>query len=128
MAGNIADMAQNNPYYVQQLCYNVWFNTENETSRFIIEQSVNQVIDSNAILYQEICENLSNTQINLLSAIANGENKLTSVETMQNYKLGTPRNVAKNKSSLKNKDLIDFHAKQAYFVDPIFELWYKQNF
>lgn len=86
------------------------------------------MIDSNAMLYQETCENLSNTQINLLKAIANGENKLTSIETMQNFKLGTPRNVAKNKISLGNKDLIDFYAKQAYFMDPIFELWFKQNF
>ncbi len=34
MAGSIADLVQNNPYYVQQLCYNVWFNTEHETSVF----------------------------------------------------------------------------------------------
>lgn len=44
------------------------------------------------------------------------------------FKLGTPRNVAKNKVSLGNRDLIDFHAKQSYFMDPIFELWFKQNF
>ena len=128
MAGGIADMVQNNPYYVQQLSYNVWLNTEHETSKFIIEQSINHMTDSNAILYQETCENLSNTQINLLKAIADGENKLTSIETMQNFKLGTPRNVTKNKVRLGDKDLIDFHAKQPYFMDPIFELWFKRNF
>ena len=86
------------------------------------------VLRSNVIFYQNICENLSTTQINLIKVVVSGETKFTSSEVMQYYKLGTPRNVSKNKLMLETKDIIDFHAERAYFVDPFFEFWFRKTF
>jgi len=61
------------------------------------------VVRSNALHYQDICDALSNTQLNLVFAILDGEKKLTASHTMQKYKLGTPRNVSKNKMILEER-------------------------
>ncbi len=73
-------------------------------------------------------ESISTTQINLLKAVSEGETQFTSAQVMQNYRLGTPRNVAKNKDILRNADFIDFNNGKAEFLDPAFELWFRKYF
>ncbi len=124
-AKEITDIAKNHPYYVQQLCHHIWNLTASNVNEAIITDSINMVLSTNSIFYQETFENLSNTQINLLKAILAGENQFTSVKTMKKFNLGTPRNVTKNKSILKNKDIIDFQGAQSIFNDPFFEFWIK---
>jgi hypothetical protein len=87
---------------------------------------MNLVVRSNALHYQDICDALSNTQLNLLYAILAGETKLTAAKTMQQYKLGTPRNVSKNKDILMDKDIVEIHGDSIMFNDPIFEYWLRQ--
>lgn len=71
---------------------------------------------------------ISSTQLNLLKAVARNEQKLTSAQIMQEYKLGTPRNVLKNKKILINNDIIDGPKGKLEFLDPVFELWFKKVF
>ena len=88
---------------------------------------MNLVLRSNTLYYQDICDALSNTQLNLLYAILAGETVLTGSETMLKYKLGTPRNVSKNKKILVDKYIVEIHGKSIIFNDPIFEYWLKQT-
>jgi hypothetical protein len=120
-------LTNNHPDYLQQLCHNVWNRTDSEASSKIVEESMNLVIRSHALHYQDICDALSNTQINLLYAILAGETKLTAAKTMQRFKLGTPRNVSKNKKILMVKDIIEIHGKSILFNDPILEYWLRQR-
>jgi hypothetical protein len=122
----IINMTSNHPDYLQQLCHNVWNGTDLNVSRETLTESMDLVIRSNVLHYQDICESLSNTQLNLLQAILAGEIKLTSTKAMQQYKLGTPRNVSKNKQVLMEKDLVEIHGKNISFNDPIFEYWLRK--
>jgi hypothetical protein len=119
-------MTNNHPDYLQQLCHNTWNGTISETTNHIIHEAMDLVINSNRLYYQDICDSLSNTQLNLLYAILAGETMLTASETMRKYKLGTPRNVSKNKSALQEKDIVEIHGKSIYFNDPVFEYWLRQ--
>ena len=116
-------MTNMHPDYLQQLCHNVWNRTDSEATSKMIEEAMTLVIRSNALHYQDMCDALSNTQINLLNAILAGETKLTAAKTMQQFKLGTPRNVSKNKQILIQKDIVEIHVQSITFNDPIFEYW-----
>ena len=120
-------MTNNHPDYLQQLCHNVWNGTGTETTDLIIDEAMNLVVSTNALHYQDICDALSNTQLNLLYAILDGKTKLTASDTMLKYKLGTPRNVSKNKMVLEKKDIVEIHGKSIIFNDPVFEYWLKQT-
>ena len=115
------------PYYVQQLSHLVWIKTETAVTETAIKQSIQELIDQNAILYFKDTEELNNTEIKLLRAIHAQEKQLSSKETIFKYNLGTSANVVKAKKSLVGKELIDMFKKQIYFLDPVFELWFAQN-
>lgn len=119
-------MTNNHPDYLQQLCHNVWNGTDSVATTKIVEGAMNLVLRSNALHYQDICDALSNTQLNLLFAILAGETRLTASKTMQQFKLGTPRNVSKNKNVLMEKDIVEIHGSSIIFNDPIFEYWLRQ--
>jgi len=86
------------------------------------------VLNSNSIFYQEVCDNLSLTQLNLIKAVMQGEKQFTAAEVMRRYNLGTPRNVSKNKDVLESKDIIDFSSDTPSFTDPFFKLWFGMTF
>jgi len=116
-------ITNNHPDYIQQLCHNVWNATESESTPRIIDEAMDLVVRSNALHYNNICDSLSNTQLNLVYAILAGESQLTAAQTMQKYKLGTPHNVSKNKKTLEEKDIVEIHGDSIGFNDPVFEHW-----
>jgi hypothetical protein len=111
-------------WYVQQYAHFVWSLTPKEVTKEILQQAFEQVVESNLPLFERECESLSASQINLLTAIANGEKNLTSVSVINKYNLGTPQNVSKNKQVLLKKDLIDKTSNGFAFLDPVFEQWF----
>ena len=115
-------------WYTQQLAHYTWNLTQKKASKTEINTALNELIYANAPLYQKEIEILSNTQLNLLKAVAKNETQFTSAATMQNFQLGTPRNVSKNKTLLINNDLIQEINGKFEFVDPAFYLWFKQQF
>lgn len=128
-AERIARLVNDHSYYLQQLANEIWMLTNNKVTDQIIEQSLENVINTNTIFYQEAMDHLSNTQIKLLQAIANNREHLFSVETVKEFNLGTPRNISKNKEVLEMKDIIYFYSKEKpSFVDPFFEIWFKKIF
>ncbi|MCF6359038.1 MAG: hypothetical protein L3J54_14660 [Draconibacterium sp.] len=127
LAVQIAHLMKNHPHYVQQLAHFVWSFSDTIVTPDVINHSIEFMINSNSPLFIKILEDLSNTQINLLKAISKQEKHLSANVTMQEYNLGTPRNVFKNKKMLENKDVIDVIPGEIRFIDPLFEVWFKRN-
>lgn len=127
LAAEIAVLMKNHPHYVQQLAHFTWtFSTKRTTSE-AIQYALEFMENTNSPLFIKTIEDLSVTQINLLTAIASGEKQFTAQETMENYNLGTPRNVQKNRLVLEKKDIIDVAPSGIVFIDPLFEIWFKKN-
>ena len=127
-AGMIADLMKCHPWYVQQLSHYTWNMTLKSATKTDIIRSLNELINANMPLYQRETEILSSTQLNLLKAVAHGETQLTSARVMNDYRLGTPRNVSKNKTILINDDVIGSSGGTYFFLDPAFELWFRKSF
>lgn len=124
----IASKMSNHSWYVQQLAHYTWKNTKTVVTREIVESALNQLVVTNAPLYQREVELLSGTQVHLLKAIAKGEEQLSGQEALRKYSLGTSANVVKNKKVLLEADIIDEESGKMVFLDPVFELWFMQRF
>lgn len=124
----IALKMDNHSWYVQQFAHYIWKNTKLEVDKNLLLDALNQLVYTNAPLYQRDIESLSGTQVNLLKAIASGETKLSGQETMRRYNLGTSANVVKNKKVLVESDVLDDNGGELKFLDPVFELWFKKQF
>lgn len=127
-ASLIAGLMQNHPWYVQQLSHYTWNLTTRSATKSDILTALKELINANMPLYQRETEILSITQLNLLKAIAKGESRITSTRVMTEYHLGTPRNASKNKSVLLNRDIITESDRKFYFLDPAFEIWFRDTF
>lgn len=116
------------PFYVQQLAQRVWILTENETSREVLDKSLDALLNDNAFGFQRDVENLTATQLNFMRAFKDGVKSFTTLETLTNYELGTQGNIKRIKTALEQKDIMDFSGPQPEFIDPLFEIWFRRSF
>ena len=128
LAAYIVSLAECHSWYVQQLSHFVWINTGTAADKDIIDDSFRQIINTNKPMFQSECDSLTTTQLSLLKAIADGVTGLTGTKAMQDYAMGTPQNIIKNKKVLTNKDLISAEGANLVFVDPIFRHWFVETY
>lgn len=115
-------------WYVQQLAHYTWQKSNHEVKIENIVEALQELIYTNTPFYQREVEMISRGQLNLLKAIALKENKLTSIDMIEKYRLGTSANVVKNRNVLMNLDIIHEEEGKIEFLDPAFELWFKNYF
>lgn len=127
-AALITDLMQSNSWYVQQLSHYTWNMTKNAATDDTIRRALCELINANTPFYQAQVESFSSTQVNMLKAVAGGVTQLSSVSAMSGFNLGTPNNVSKNKTILINEDVIQQSDDKFEFVDPAFELWFRQYY
>lgn len=128
VADYISEIVKAHPYYLQQLAYTISNSGNKEVAYHGVGSAFETMINTNALFYEKEIEWLSTTQINLLKAIAEGHYLLSSIHTMRQYKIGTPRNISKNKRILEQMDIIDIANKRIEFIDPVFEQWFRNTF
>ena len=128
MAEKIPFLMNDHSWYVQQLAHYTWQKTEKSAGIEELSAALTELINANSPLYQKEIESISVTQLNFLKAVACSETRLTSAAVMQKYRLGTPRNVQKNRIVLIENDIIDLENGRHVFLDPAFELWFRMQF
>lgn len=128
LAEKIPFLMDDHSWYVQQFAHYVWQKTEKNVSKEILQAAFQEQIQVNSPLYQREIEGLSTTQLQLLKAISQKEKRLSSVETIQKYRLGTSANVVKNKGVLLKSDIIDEQKGRLNFLDPVFEKWFQKQY
>jgi AAA+ ATPase superfamily predicted ATPase len=124
-AGLIATSVECHPYYVQQLAQLSWLRTSKNCSGEIIEVALEGLMLQLSLLFQNLTDSLTNTQINFMQALIDGSEKLSSKEMLYRYKLGTSANVLRINQALINKEILDSYRGKLVFLDPIYKLWLK---
>ncbi len=124
LAELIPSLMQDHSWYVQQLAHYTWQKTKKKATKAEIQMAFSELIDANTPLYMREVEGLSLTQLNFLKAVAKKEEKLSSMEMLHKYRLGTSASVVKNKAILLKADLIDESKGKLSFLDPAFEYWF----
>ncbi|MDR3187626.1 MAG: ATP-binding protein [Prevotellaceae bacterium] len=128
LARRIVTTVDRHSYYVQQLAHLTWANTKKTVTEAIFSKALDDMVSQNALLYQRDTESMNATQLNLLKAVASGERtNLSSRRIISAYQLGTSANVVKVKRNLLNNEIIDVKNKEVYFIDPVYELWFKRE-
>ena len=129
-AGQICDWVQCHSWYVQQLCFFVWTNTTGQVTQEILQRSLTQLISTNEPMFQNDVDELTTPQVAMLKAIRDGQQQLNAAATVEKYQLGNGQTITRNKRILVERDFIEQTAGKgpSQFCDPIFELWFRQNF
>jgi hypothetical protein len=124
----IAELTDCHPYYVQQLAQQSWFRTITVCTGAIVNEAFGDLVLQLSMLFQNLTDGLSKTQLNFLRALSDNVNQLSSQKTILDYKLGTSANVVRIKQMLIRKEIIDIWDNKVFFLDPLYKYWFTQYF
>ena len=127
-AERICKVTEDLSSYVQHLSWIVWYKAKPVVTNEMVDESIEELLEQNKVFFQREVEGLTELQLNLLKAIANGvDTGFTKKEVIKKYRLESSANVQGIKKSLLKKDLIDIDGSIINYNDPLFKLWIKKN-
>lgn len=124
----IAQLVENHPYYVQQLAQLSWLRTKTTCKSAAVYESHDTLILQLSLLFQNITDSLSMTQVHFLKALVVGEKKLSSKEVLNKYDLGSSANISQIKKALANREIIDVVTDTISFTDPVYKEWLRRYY
>jgi hypothetical protein len=127
-ASQVCDTVECHSWYLQQLCYFIWNATTEEVTEQTFQYGLHQLVNTNSPMFLSDTESLAPSQIEMLRAIKDGVQQLSSMEAKRLYALGNPNTISKNKKVLKEKDVIEETKGKLAFVDPVYHLWFSRNY
>lgn len=128
LANVIARRMDNHPYFVQLYASMVWKLTKKKCSSAILNKALGELKLQYSMLFQRELDNLTNKQLNYLIAMVDGVEHFSSKETLNTYNLGSQGNVNRIKTALENKEILDFWGRDVEFTDPLFRIWFVQDY
>lgn len=121
-------VVDNNPFYLKLLAWHALLLTKNTCTPAILETSLNNLIQHFDHRFNMITESLTLKQLNFLKALVEGNRKLYSKGTRDQYQLGSTSNIARIKASLGKKEMILKGRVEIVFTDPIFREWLRRRY
>ena len=121
----IAELADNHPYYAQQLAQLSWLRTMDMCTVEIVREAHTALVEQLSLLFVTITETLTTQQLNYLKALIAGEKAISSTEVMHRYKISSTTSIHRSKSALIKNDILDNMAGEISFQDPIYAYWLK---
>ncbi len=124
----ICSYVESNSSYVQQLAWLLWARTDSVATETGLELAKLDLLRQNHILFLNYISNLSNYQMRVVQAIAEGhKTDLSTGEVIFYYRLNSTANVTRVKKALEEKEFIEITGKTVELSDPIFGRWVLQN-
>lgn len=129
-AARICELVDHYSAYVQQLSWIIFSSMkegEHVTDR-LIENGLNDLIDSNELLFMQQTESLTTYQMNFLRAVVSGVSQdFGEKRIREEFNLGSNSNIARLKKALIDRDLIDSDGRIITISDPVFSIWFKRR-
>ena len=121
----IISLADNHPYYVQQLSQLSWLRCARDCSEDVVIRAHESLVEQLSLLFTGIMETLTFQQTCYLHAIIAGEKSITSAETMHKYHISSATAASRSLKTLITKDILDSKNGVISLQDPIFSYWLK---
>lgn len=127
-AANICEHTERHSWYLQQLSYFIWSDTDKVVTDEIMNRAYRRIIDTNAPMFMSDIEKLTASQREMLKAIIAGETHLSSANARQKFNLGNLTTITRNKKVLETKAFIDTNDGELEISDPIFRAWFSEKY
>lgn len=125
---NIVSLADNHPYYVQQLSQLSWLRTSGQCDVETVVKAHLSLVEQLSLLFSNLMETLTFQQTCYLHAMIAGEKSITSAETMYRYHISSATAASRSLKTLIKKDILDSTSGEISFQDPIFEYWLRHDY
>ncbi len=124
----IALLADNHPYYAQQLAQLSWLRTQGECTAEVVHEAHEALVEQLSLLFVTVTETLTTQQLCYLKALIAGEKSISSTETMHRYRISSPTSITRSRAALVKNDILDNKAGEVSFQNPIYAYWLKTRY
>ncbi len=124
----IVSLADNHPFYVQQLSQLSWLRTSEQCDTETVIKAHLSLVEQLSLLFSNLMETLTFQQTCYLHALIAGEKSITAAETMHKYHISSATAASRSLKTLINRDVLDSSAGKISFQDPIFEYWLRHYY
>ena len=124
----IVSLADNHPFYTQQLAQLSWLRTASKCSVKEVTEAHESLVEQLGLLFSNLMETLTFQQVCYLNAVAAKESSITSAETMYKYHISSATAASRSFKTLIKRDILDNLSGVVSFQDPIFAYWLKNNY
>ena len=129
-AASICNVVQNHSSYVQQLSWIVFsLIDEGEcVEERHLKVGVENLLNSQEQLFMQQIEPLTAYQMNFLRCIIAGHHEnFGEASIRETFGLGSVSNIARLKTALVERDLVEIEGRKFNITDPVFALWFERN-
>lgn len=128
LAIEICKVVDNYSSYVQQLSWLIFslIDEGQVVTEEHLRQGVKDLLNSQEQLFMQQVEPLTAYQMNFLRCIISGHHDdFGEMAVREEFQLGSVSNIARLKSALVDKDLVEMVGRRFYITDPVFALWFR---
>jgi hypothetical protein len=123
----MSSLVNNQPFYLKLLAWHALIRTQHTCTNEIVEDAMNDLIKHYDYHFRKVEESLTKKQLSYLVALLEGNQKLYSRAIRDKYQLGSTGNVARIKTSLTNRGILDTGIMDGFFIDPLFSEWLRRR-
>jgi len=125
LAQKICQTVENYSSYVQQLAWNVLAMSDETVTEQSFKDGLDATLAQVSPLFVEQTASLTAYQLNFIKAICKGyHDDFGKQEVTRQFNLGSRSNITKLKSSLVEREIVEFSERGYYLADPLFKLWF----
>jgi hypothetical protein len=124
----IVELAENHPYYAQQLAQLSWLRTKEICTVETVWAAHSALVEQLSLLFVNLTETMTSQQVYFLKALLAGEKAISSTAVMHKYHLTSSTSVTRSKETLIKNDVLDKSNNALSFQDPIYKYWLKHHY
>lgn len=126
LAAGACEIFQDNIWYIlhyMSICDHL---SKGFITEAVLMDALDMIISLHEPYFRAITDELTTFQVSLLRAVAEGQTKFSSAETIRKYNLNSSANVKRLREALMKKEVLCFTEKdEPKMLDPLFEYWFK---
>lgn len=128
IAGYIAELVDNHPFYVQQLAHMSWLSSAVVCSREVVKQAHEIIVDQMGLVFRNLTSSLTTQQLCYLHAILSGETIISTAEVLHRHHITSATSASRSKTALLERGIICNVDGKIVFSDPIYSYWLKNRY
>lgn len=115
----LQEKTDNHLYYLQVLSWKAYLKTDHTCTRSIVESAFKSMVCESELYTAQLMAQLTEKQYNYLLALLNYTERICSRESLKKFNLGNSSNIARIKSNLEKKGILEVNREFIAIIDPL---------
>lgn len=128
MAELIIDLADNHPFYIQQIAHLSWMGTSVVCSRDVVTASHSAIVDQMGLVFENLTESLTSQQLCYLHAVLAGESIISTSEVLHRHHITSATSASRSKAALLERGMVCIRDGKVSFTDPLYAYWLNNRY